>query len=135
VLFDGHGLAHPRRFGLACHAGLLLGVPAVGCAKKRLVGEHRTAPQGRGEATPLLLEGEPVGAVLRTRPGVKPVYVSAGHLSDTPSALKLVMAATGKFRIPEPLRLAHRATTELRLERDRHLAPPSVRDYPDFVKA
>jgi deoxyribonuclease V len=133
-LFDGHGLAHPRRFGLACHAGLLLGQPSVGCAKKRLVGEHRAVPLDRGGHTPLLLGDETVGAVVRTRRAVKPVYVSPGHLVDTACALELVLAVTGRYRIPEPLRLAHHATTELRRRRDPKLSPPRARDYPDFLR-
>jgi deoxyribonuclease V len=134
VLFDGHGLAHPRRFGLACHAGLLLGVTAVGCAKKRLVGEHRPVPRERGAYAPLRLDGEAVGAVLRTRVGVKPVFVSPGHLIDTASAVELVLSVTGRYRIPEPLRLAHRATTELRLRTDSKIRAPRERDYPDYVR-
>ena len=82
VVFDGQGLAHPRRFGLACHAGLLLDVPSIGCAKTRLVGEHDAVPDRRGASALLRVEGETVGAVVRTRPGVNPVFVSPGHRAD-----------------------------------------------------
>jgi deoxyribonuclease V len=134
-LFDGQGLAHPRRLGLACHAGLLLGVPSVGCAKSRLVGTHGAVRPERGAWAELVHEGETVGAVLRTRHGVKPVYVSVGHLVDLPSAIELVLAATGRYRIPEPTRLAHQATTELRRRLDPRARPPRRRSYPDFVPA
>lgn len=133
ILFDGQGLAHPRRFGLACHAGVLLGKPSVGCAKSRLVGDHGPVGRERGAFAALTLQGETIGAALRTRAGVKPVYVSPGNLADVQSAMDLVLATTGRFRIPEPIRLAHQATTRLRRRIDPRLPPPRVRDYPDFV--
>ena len=133
LLFDGHGLAHPRRFGLACHAGLLLQTPSVGCAKSRLVGTHGAVGAPRGSAADLLLDGATVGAVLRTRPGVKPVYVSPGYLVDLPSAVALVLATTGRFRIPEPLRLAHQATARMQRLVDARVGGPIARTYPDFV--
>jgi deoxyribonuclease V len=114
VLFDGHGLAHPRRFGLACHAGLLLNVPSAGCAKSRLVGDHAEVGTKRGAVADLYWEGTKVGAVLRTRNGVKPVYVSPGHLIDIESAVTLVLSTTTRYRIPEPIRLAHQMTTAMR---------------------
>jgi deoxyribonuclease V len=114
LLFDGQGLAHPRRFGLACHGGLLLGRPSVGCAKSRLVGEHGPVGPERGAFAELLVEGMSVGAALRTRRGVRPVYVSPGHLCDLRSAIDLVLAVTSRFRIPEPIRLAHQATIAMR---------------------
>jgi deoxyribonuclease V len=114
VLFDGHGLAHPRRFGLACHAGLLLNVPSAGCAKSRLVGDHAEVGTKRGAVADLYCEGTKVGAVLRTRNGVNPVYVSPGHLIDIESAVRLVLSTTTRYRIPEPIRLAHQMTTAMR---------------------
>jgi deoxyribonuclease V len=120
VLFDGQGLAHPRRFGLACHGGLLLGVPSVGCAKTILVGRHAPLALERGARADLIHRGEIVGAAVRTRANVMPVYVSAGHLIDLPSAIDLVLKATTRFRLPEPTRLAHHATTEFRLRREGH---------------
>ncbi len=129
VFFDGQGLAHPRRLGLACHAGLLLGTPTLGCAKSRLVGEHGPVPARRGGRADLVHEGDVVGAVLRTRAGVSPVFVSPGHLMDVDSAVDLVLRAGGRFRIPEPLRLAHRATTALMRETDPRLSPPRPRRY------
>lgn len=133
LLFDGHGLAHPRRFGLACHAGVLLGKPSVGSAKSRLVGEHGRVGPERGDFAELVFEGDTVGAALRTRRGVKPVYVSAGHRVDLRSAIDLVLATTRRYRIPEPIRLAHQATTALRRRLDPRAPEPRARDYPDFV--
>ena len=132
LLFDGQGLAHPRRFGLACHAGLLLDAPSIGCAKTRLVGGHGPVPDRRGASAPLRVEGENVGAVVRTRAGVKPVFVSPGHRADTPSAVELVLALVTRYRLPEPQRRAHRATAVLHA-RDRGRPAPGVRTYPDFV--
>ncbi len=116
LMFDGHGIAHPRRFGLASHAGLIFGKPSLGCAKTRLTGEHREPGARRGAAAALVLDGDVVGAVVRTRPGVKPVFVSPGHRCDVASAVALVLAATRGYRLPEPVRLAHQATTALMRE-------------------
>ena len=132
VVFDGQGLAHPRRFGLACHAGLLLDLPSIGCAKTRLVGEHDPVPDRRWASTPLRAAGETVGAVVRTREGVKPVFVSPGHRADTRSAVDLVAALVGRYRLPEPQRRAHQATTAL-YARDRGRPDVRVRTYPNFV--
>jgi len=133
LLFDGQGLAHPRRFGLACHAGLILDTPSVGCAKSRLVGEHGPLGSERGAFAELVFQGAVVGAAVRTQDGVKPVYVSPGHRADLRSAIDLVLATSPRHRIPEPIRLAHRATTELRQRLDPRTRPPARRDYPDFV--
>ncbi len=107
VLYDGHGYAHPRRFGAACHLGVLMDLPTIGVAKKRLIGTHAPVPDERGRWVPLLDAGETVGAVLRTRPRVKPVYVSVGHRVSLETAVALVMACTGRYRLPEPARRAH----------------------------
>ncbi len=111
---DGHGLAHPRRLGSAAHFGIVLDVPTVGCAKSRLCGEYEDPPQEKGARSPLLLEGETVGAVLRSRARVSPIYVSPGHLSDLPSAVDLVMHCCPRYRIPEPIRRAHELVNEVR---------------------
>jgi deoxyribonuclease V len=112
LLFDGHGLAHPRRFGIACHVGLVLGLPSVGCAKRRLCGEHRDPPKRRGAQVPLIDRDEKIGRVLRTQTGLKPVYVSVGHLIDADDAVKVVMNCCTKYRLPEPTRLAHQLVTD-----------------------
>lgn len=108
LLCDGQGLAHPRRFGLACHIGLLADIPAVGVAKTRLIGQHEPVLESRGSWQPLWHEGEMVGAVLRTRTNVKPVYVSIGHRISLQTAIDYVMACTPKYRLPETTRWAHR---------------------------
>jgi len=111
VLCDGQGLAHPRRIGLTCHIGLWLGIPTVGCAKSRLLGTYEDPPAERGGASKLWHNGEQVGVVLRTRTGVKPLFISPGHLCDHESAVRLTLAATTKYRLPEPTRLAHQLVT------------------------
>jgi deoxyribonuclease V len=108
LLCDGQGLAHPRRFGLACHIGLLSDIPAIGAAKTRLIGEFDPVPESRGSWRPLWHQGEQVGAVLRTRDRVKPLYVSAGHRISLASAVAYVLACAPKYRLPETTRQAHR---------------------------
>jgi deoxyribonuclease V len=112
-LFDGQGLAHPRRFGLACHLGVLLGLPSVGCAKSRLVGEHDEPGPRRGDWAPLRLDGRIVGAVLRTRDGVNPIYVSPGHRIGVSRAIRWVLALS-RMRVPEPIRRAEEVVNRLR---------------------
>ncbi|MGF1612665.1 MAG: deoxyribonuclease V [Gammaproteobacteria bacterium] len=108
LLCDGQGIAHPRRFGIATHLGVLLDMPSIGVAKKRLVGTHGPVPVERGRWVALEHEGEQVGAVLRTRVGVKPVYVSLGHRISLPTAIDFVLRCTRRFRLPETTRAAHR---------------------------
>jgi deoxyribonuclease V len=115
LLCDGQGIAHPRKFGLASHLGLCLEIPTVGCAKKLLCGKHGELGIHRGSATPLHLRDEAVGWVFRSRDGVKPIYISPGHLSDLESSKDLIHRCLGRFRIPEPLRQAHNLATQLRL--------------------
>ncbi len=108
LLCDGQGIAHPRRLGIASHIGILTGLPSIGVAKTRLVGEHEAVPDRRGAWVPLLDHGECVGAVLRTREHVKPLFVSIGHRISLPTAIDLVMRCVGRFRLPETTRWAHR---------------------------
>lgn len=112
-LFDGQGLAHPRRFGLACHLGVLLDLPSVGCAKSLLVGKYDEPGPARGDWSPLRVNGDVVGAVLRTRSGVKPVFVSPGHRIGVRQAVRWVLACS-RFRVPEPIRLAEQLVNRLR---------------------
>jgi deoxyribonuclease V len=109
LIFDGHGLAHPRRIGIACHIGLWTGLPSVGCAKSILVGGHGELGAQKGDWAPLVDRGEVIGVALRTRVGVKPVYVSEGHLVDLDTARELVLRCCTRYRLPEPTRQAHRA--------------------------
>lgn len=108
LLCDGQGYAHPRRFGLACHLGVLTGLPSIGVAKSRLIGTHGPLPDEKGAWVPLLDGDETIGAVLRTRGGVAPVYVSVGHRVSLPTAVRWVLACTTRFRLPETTRQAHR---------------------------
>ncbi len=106
ILCDGQGIAHPRRFGLACHLGVLIDMPTIGAAKSLLVGKHEELPEERGAQQPLRHRGEVVGMVLRTRTGVKPIYVSSGHRVSLPTAIDYVMRCTPKYRLPETTRWA-----------------------------
>lgn len=112
-LFDGQGLAHPRRFGLACHMGVLLDLPSVGCAKSLLVGDYREPGPARGAWRPIYLAGDEVGAAVRTRAGVKPLFVSPGHRIGVRAAVRWVLACS-RFRVPEPIRHAERLVNRLR---------------------
>ena len=107
VVFDGQGLAHPRRMGLACHMGLWLDVPTLGCAKSRLTGEYREPGPEKGRSSILRDRGERIGAVLRSRTGVRPLFVSPGHRADIPTSTDLVLACCTRYRLPEPTRRAH----------------------------
>ena len=115
LICDGHGLAHPRRFGIACHLGLVLGLPSIGCAKSLLVGTHRAPAKRRGSVEPLLDRGEQIGVVLRTRTGVSPVYVSQGDRISLEAAVRTVLAACAGYRLPEPARRAHLLVNAARL--------------------
>ena len=110
LLVDGQGRAHPRRFGLACHLGVLADLPTIGVAKSRLVGTHDEPGEARGARSPLLHKGEMIGVVLRTRARVRPVFVSVGHRISLETAVELVLAAAPRYRLPEPIREADRLT-------------------------
>ena len=116
ILCDGQGLAHPRRFGLACHVGVAFDCPSIGCAKSRLIGEHGEPASERGAKTPLVFEGEEVGAVVRTRAGVAPLYVSIGHKITLAEAIHWTLQACLRYRLPEPIRYAHKLVNQLREE-------------------
>jgi deoxyribonuclease V len=106
-MFDGQGIAHPRRIGIASHIGLFLDVPTVGCAKTRLSGAHAAVPAAKGGWQPLVDRGETIGAVLRTQANVKPVFVSVGHRATLDTARELVLRCATRYRLPEPTRAAH----------------------------
>jgi deoxyribonuclease V len=108
LMCDGHGYAHPRRFGIASHMGVLVGLPTLGCAKSRLIGEHNDPARPRGARAALADRGDVIGTALRTQDDVKPLYVSVGHLIDLPTAEELVLACAERYRLPEPTRLADR---------------------------
>lgn len=108
-IFDGQGIAHPRRLGIAAHIGLWIDVPTVGCAKKRLTGRHDSLLPEKGSWQPLVDRGETVGVILRTRTNVKPVYVSVGSRATLDTARDLVQRCCTRYRLPEPVRAAHNA--------------------------
>jgi len=114
LICDGQGLAHPRRFGIACHLGVLLDLPTVGCAKSILVGRHSPVGEASGDWSPLIDRGETVGVALRTCAGVAPVYISVGHRCDLSSAIALVRRCVRATRVPETTRQAHLFVNELR---------------------
>jgi len=114
IICDGQGIAHPRGMGLAAHLGLILNTPTVGCAKSRLVGEYVDPDLEKGSVSPLLFHGRRVGSVVRTRQGVKPVFVSPGHRVTIEEAVEAVLSATTRYRLPEPIRLAHREAGKFR---------------------
>ena len=109
ILVDGQGIAHPRRIGLASHLGLFLNTPTIGCAKSRLCGSHEMPGEKPGSYAEIIDNGETIGAALRTKLGVKPVYVSIGHKIDLQTAIYWVMNCCRGYRLPEPTRLAHLA--------------------------
>lgn len=106
LLVDGQGIAHPRRFGIACHIGVVSGIPAIGCAKTHLIGDFREPGPQRGDWSPLEFRGEILGAVLRTRDRVKPLFISPGHLVTLEEAMEIVLHCATQYRLPEPLRIA-----------------------------
>jgi deoxyribonuclease V len=114
LMCDGQGIAHPRRFGIASHLGVLCGLPAVGCAKSRLIGAHDEPPARRGGGAPLRDKDEVIGTVLRTGTGLRPVYVSIGHRLGLAAAEAVVLECAINYRLPEPTRLADRLVAAAR---------------------
>lgn len=114
IFLDGQGIAHPRRFGIASHIGVLLDKPTIGVAKTRLVGEYEEPPSEKGAWSPLKDKGEVIGAVLRTKNRVKPVFVSTGHRISLEEAVKLTLSVARGYRIPEPTRIAHITVNRIR---------------------
>ncbi|VAX21635.1 Endonuclease V [hydrothermal vent metagenome] len=112
LIVDGQGMAHPRRFGLACHLGVELDIPSIGCAKSRLVGSHDEPKDIKGASTALIYKNEVTGKVLRTRKGVKPVYISIGHRVDLATAVDIIIRCVTRYRLPEPIRQAHKTAGE-----------------------
>jgi len=115
-IIDGQGIAHPRRLGLAAHLGLFFDSPTVGCAKSRLTGDYDEPPPEKGAYTLLTAQSETIGAVVRTRANIKPVFVSVGNKCVLEDAVQIVLACAVKYRLPEPTRLAHQTVGKLKLE-------------------
>lgn len=107
-LCDGQGIAHPRRFGIACHLGVLTGIPSIGVGKSRLTGRYQEPGQDKGDYSPLTDKDETIGVVLRTRDRVKPLYISPGHRISLKGAMDWVLRCTTRYRLPETTRYAHR---------------------------
>ena len=125
LLCDGQGLAHPRRFGIACHLGVLTDVPAIGVAKTLFVGTHEPVADERGSWQPLVHRRETVGAALRSRPGTRLIYVSLGHRISLATAVDYVMRCTTRYRLPETTRWAHNLASNKRYrDADAPLEPP-----------
>jgi len=114
VICDGQGTAHMRGFGIACHLGLYLGIPTVGCGKSRLVGSFTAPDSLKGSVSSLNYKGREVGRVVRTRTGVSPVFISPGHLMGMDGAVELILGTCTKYRLPEPIRAAHKLAGEVR---------------------
>ncbi len=118
-LIDGQGIAHPRRLGLASHLGLFLRTPTIGCAKSRLIGTYDEPGPNKGDFTWLYDKDEKIGAVVRTRDNVKPLFVSPGHLCVFADAIELTLACCTKYRLPEPTRIAHQTVAKVKAQADR----------------
>ena len=114
VVCDGHGIAHPRRFGLACHLGVIFDLPTIGCAKTHLVGDAHEPGQTRGNLSNLVHNGERVGALLRTRDRVKPLFVSPGHRISVRTACHWILALCPQYRLPEPIRMADQLVNQMK---------------------
>lgn len=116
ILCDGHGIAHPRRFGIACHIGVLLDKPSIGCAKSKLIGNYAEPPAEKASHSDLFDCDEKIGIVLRTRQNVKPLFISPGHKLSFDDCRTIVLNCLGRYRIPEPLRFAHHYVNRIRVE-------------------
>ncbi|MBD3670778.1 MAG: deoxyribonuclease V [Gammaproteobacteria bacterium] len=113
-LCDGQGIAHPRRLGIAAHLGVLTDIPSIGVAKTRLTGRYEEPDREKGDWSPLLDGKERIGTVLRTRTGIKPLYISPGHRVGHPGSIELTLACTGRYKLPETTRWAHRLASDKR---------------------
>jgi len=116
ILVDGNGIAHPRRLGIASHIGVLLQIPTIGCAKTKLIGEYKMPDEKKGSWSLWKDNDEVIGAVVRTRDKVKPLYISVGHLISLKSAIEITLACCKGYRLPEPIREAHKRVNQARRE-------------------
>ncbi len=116
LVVDGHGYAHPRRFGIAGHLGLLLDIPTIGCAKSVLTGTYKEPEKEKGATSPLIDKEETIGMAVHTRRNVRPVFVSAGHRITVEEAVNIILQSTTKYRLPEPTRRAHILVNSIRLK-------------------
>lgn len=114
VLCDGQGIAHPRRLGIAAHLGVVTGLPTIGVGKSRLIGDYQEPGQEKGCVSPLMDARQRIGTVVRTRTAVRPLFISPGHRTDHDSAVEWALACTGRYRLPEPIRMADRVASSRR---------------------
>ncbi|MEW6002496.1 MAG: deoxyribonuclease V [Nitrospirota bacterium] len=121
ILLDGQGIAHPKGIGLASHIGVLLDIPAIGCAKSRLIGEYKEPEYKKGEWSSLKYGKKVVGAVLRTKDNIRPIFVSPGHKIDLRVSIKIVLSCTSTYRIPDPLRKADHISKKIKKELTRQM--------------
>lgn len=121
IMFDANGIAHEKGIGMASHLGLMLDIPSIGCAKKRLIGEFEDPDNELNATKPLMYKGKRIGEVIRTRVDVKPLFVSVGHKIDLESAVELVSSTTRGYRLPEPMRVAHILSNKMRRNYDNRL--------------
>lgn len=119
IIVDGQGIAHPRGFGFASHLGVLLQKPTIGCAKSKLIGEFEEPSINRGSYNFLYYNEKIIGAVLRTKDSVKPIFISPGNLIDIDSSIKIVLQLSEKYRLPEPIRFAHNFAEEIKRQWER----------------
>jgi len=132
IMFDANGVAHEKGIGMASHLGLMLDIPSIGCAKKKLVGEHEDPDNTLNATKPLLYKGRQVGSVIRTRVDVKPLFISAGHKIDLESAVEIVSSTTRGYRLPEPMRVAHILSNKMRRNYDNRLKGAGPRQQRQF---
>jgi len=124
IMFDANGVAHEKGIGMASHLGLMLDLPSIGCAKKRLVGEYEEPDNKLNATKPLMFKGKQVGTVIRTRMDVKPLFISIGHKIDLESAVELISSTTRGYRLPEPMRVAHILSNKMRRNHDSRRGGP-----------
>jgi deoxyribonuclease V len=128
ILVDGQGIAHPQRFGIGSYIGVLLDIPTIGCAKTRLIGGFEEPGNKRGCWSPLFVEDKTIGAVVRTRDNVRPLFVSPGHKTDVTSAVRLVLSCLGNYRIPEPIRCADMLSKIVKTHKTATFRLPRIRE-------
>ena len=129
ILCDGQGIAHQRRFGIASHIGVITGLPTIGVAKNRLTGEHAELPPDKGSRVSLTDNGEVIGVVLRSRTGVKPIYISPGHKICLKTSIHYVMQCLTRFRLPETTRWAHRLASEINVSKLATASTPKLMQH------
>lgn len=135
IIYPGHGIAHPRSFGMACHLGLLTDIPSIGCAKKRLVGDFRPPSAEKGSCSSLFVSNVEVGFVYRTKSAVKPMYITPGYKCSIRNAIDVVVGCLTQYRMPEPLRLAHLFANKYKHSAARKMALKKIHSGKEGIEA